>query len=316
MAMRCIQLLHQAGIPQDVLQFLPSDGASIGEHLLSDNRIAGVAFTGSLSTARLINQQLTKLPGIIPFIAETGGQNVMIADNSAYSEQLIQDAVQSAFNSAGQRCSALRILFLPDEIADDIIARIMGVMKLLVIADPQYYLTDIGPVISQNTVRQLTDHVEAMRKQAKILFQAELPEHLQSLCFFPPTLIELSSLSQLIGENFGPILHVIRYQSEQIDHLIAAINDSGYGLTLGVHSRINNTVDTIVQNSKVGNIYVNRNMIAAVVGVQPFGGMGLSGTGPKAGGPIYLHRFATEQTVTTNTAAIGGNTSLLAKNLL
>ena len=314
-AMRCIQLLHQAGIPEDVLHFLPGDGASIGKSLLSDHRISGVAFTGSLATARVINQQLAQHPGIIPLIAETGGQNVMLADSSAHSEQLIQDAVQSAFNSAGQRCSALRVLYIPHDSADSMITRIIGVMQQLVVADPQYYSTDIGPVISSDAARQLMDHVETMREQASILFQIQLDKQLDSPCFFPPTLIELSSLAQLTKENFGPVLHVIRYHSDEIEQIIDDINASGYGLTLGIQSRINRTINTTVKNSKVGNIYINRDMISAVVGMQPFGGMGLSGTGPKAGGPNYLQRFANEQTVTTNTAAIGGNASLLAKDL-
>lgn len=314
-AMRCIQLLHQAGIPEDVLHFLPGDGASISQYLLTDQRVSGVAFTGSLATARVINQQLAQLPGIIPLIAETGGQNVMLADSSAHSEQLIQDAVQSAFNSAGQRCSALRVLYLPDDSADKLITRIIGVMQQLIIANPQYYTTDIGPVISLDAARQLADHVEIMREQANILFQIQLDKPLDSACFFPPTLIELSSLTQLTKENFGPVLHIIRYQSEQLEQIIDDINASGYGLTLGIHSRINSTINFIIKNCKVGNMYINRQMISAVVGVQPFGGMGLSGTGPKAGGPHYLHRFTNEQTVTKNTAAIGGNASLLAKNL-
>lgn len=314
-AMRCIQILHQAGIPKDVLHFLPGKGASIGKSLLSDSRIAGVAFTGSLSTARFINQQLGKHPGIIPLIAETGGQNVMIVDSSAHIEQLIEDIVQSAFNSAGQRCSALRVLFIPDQIADDIIEMIIAVMQLLIIGDPHNYETDLGPVISQSAVIQLTKHIESMRKQAKIVFQVKLPKQLPNHCFFPPTLIELTSLSQLAEENFGPVLHVIRYDPTEIEYVLASVNESGYGLTLGIHSRINNTINTIIKNINVGNIYVNRNMIAAVVGVQPFGGMGLSGTGPKAGGPYYLHSFSNEQTVSTNTAAIGGNAELLNQKL-
>ncbi len=314
-AMRCIQLLHQAGVPVDVLQFLPGDGADIGQHLLTDKRIAGIAFTGSLATARFINQQLSKLPAIIPLIAETGGQNVMIADSSAHSEQLVLDAVQSAYNSAGQRCSALRVLYLQHDVADQIITRIIGVMQQLIIADPQQLNTDIGPVISPVAVQQLIDHVKEMRSQAKVLFQLPIDDQLTSPCFFPPTLIELSSLSQLTEEHFGPILHIIRYQPSELEQIINDINNCGYGLTLGIHSRINNTINKIRQHCKVGNIYINRNMIAAVVGSQPFGGMGLSGTGPKAGGPHYLQRFTNEQTVTTNTTAIGGNTRLLAGDL-
>ncbi len=314
-AMRCIQLLHQAGIPDDVLHFLPGDGAYVGQHLLSDPRISGVAFTGSLAIARVINQQLAKHPGIIPLIAETGGQNVMLADSSAHSEQLVQDAVQSAFNSAGQRCSALRVLYLPYETAEHLIARIIGVMQQLVVADPQVYGTDIGPVISAAAAKQLAEHVDCMDQQERVLFQVPLDECLANACFFPPTLIELKSLAELTEENFGPVLHIIRYHSDELEHIIEAINASGYGLTLGIQSRINSTINKISENCKVGNVYVNRTMISAVVGVQPFGGMGLSGTGPKAGGPHYLRAFTYEQTVTTNTVAIGGNVRLLAKNL-
>lgn len=314
-AMRCIQLLHQAGIPKDVLHFLPGDGAYVGRYLLADARVSGVAFTGSLATARLINQQLAKLPSIVPLIAETGGQNIMLADNSAHTEQLVQDVVQSAFNSAGQRCSALRVLYLPHESAEATINRIIGVMQQLLIANPEQITTDIGPIINQQATVALKEHVELMRLQANVLFQCELNKDLNSPCFFPATLIEISSLAQLKKENFGPILHIIRYQSDQLEQVIDEINASGYGLTLGIHSRINSTIDFITKNAKVGNVYVNRNMISAVVGVQPFGGMGLSGTGPKAGGPNYLLAFANEQTVTINTAAIGGNAALLAKDL-
>ena len=312
-AIRCIQLLHQAGIPKDVLHFLPGDGAEIGKNLLADKRIAGVAFTGSLMTARLINQQLACHPDIIPLIAETGGQNVMIADSSAHTEQLVQDVVQSAFNSAGQRCSALRVLFVPQQVADNIISRIIGVMQQLIIDDPQRYTTDIGPVINAEAARQLRQHIDEMRKQAKILFQGQINRQLDHQCFIPPVLIELSSLKQLTKENFGPVLHIIRYNDTELEHVIDAINATGFGLTLGIHSRINSTINRIAKYCQVGNTYINRNIISAVVGVQPFGGTGLSGTGPKAGGPNYLQRFACEQTVTNNTAAIGGNISLLVQ---
>lgn len=296
-----------------MLQFLPGKGVEIGKNLLADKRIAGVAFTGSLMTARLINQQLANHPDIIPFIAETGGQNVMIAESSAQSEQLVQDVVQSAFNSAGQRCPALRVLFIPQQVSDNIITRLMGVMQQLIIADPQYYSTDIGPVISSDAARELARHVDDMRKQAKILCQGHINTQLDSRIFFPPTLIELTSLTQLNKENFDPVLHIIRYDDAELESIIEFINANGYGLTLGIHSRISDTIQTIVKKCNVGNIYINRNMISAVVGIQPFGGTGLSGTGPKAGGANYLQRFACEQTVTTNTAAIGGNVHLLAQ---
>ncbi len=315
-AMRCIQLLHQAGIPETVLQFLPVGGSLFGQHLLPDPRVAGVVFTGSTETAQSINLQLAQHhQDIVPVIAETGGQNVLIADSSALLELLVQDVVVSAFNSVGQRCSALRVLFVQEEIADKTIAMLIGAMQELTIGNPGAYQTDIGPVIDQAALAPLSAHLEAIQEQARLLYQLPVPEGLGYGSFFPPSLIELQSLSQLTEEIFGPVLHVIRYREPELDQVIAAINATGYGLTLGIHSRIDSTFNTIRQNVKVGNIYVNRNMIGAVVGVQPFGGNGLSGTGPKAGGPNYLRRFVIEQTVTINTAAIGGNACLLAQDL-
>jgi RHH-type transcriptional regulator, proline utilization regulon repressor / proline dehydrogenase / delta 1-pyrroline-5-carboxylate dehydrogenase len=315
-AMRCVELLHQAGIPESVLQFLPASGSLVGQHLLPDPRVAGVAFTGSTETAQFINRQLAQHhQAIVPLIAETGGQNVMIADSSALLEQLVQDIIVSAFNSVGQRCSALRVLFVQQEIADKAIAMLIGAMQELSVGDPGVYQTDIGPVIDQSAQIPLNLHLEAMQQQAKLLYQLPLDTSLSHGSFFPPTLIEISALSQLTQEVFGPVLHLIRYNAAELDQVIDEVNATGYGLTLGIHSRIDANIKTIQQSAKVGNIYINRNMIGAVVGVQPFGGMGLSGTGPKAGGPDYLRRFAIEQTVTTNTAAIGGNTSLLAKDL-
>lgn len=314
-AMACIRLLHQAGIPTNALQFLPGNGAFIGKQLLADERIAGVVFTGSTNTAQIINQQLADHQMIVPLIAETGGQNIMITDSSAHMQQLVQDVIHSAFNSAGQRCSALRVLFIPSEIADNVIELIISAMQELILGRPDDYATDIGPVISDIAVQQLTNHLSNMRQMAKILYQVEYDAHLCKGHFFSPTLIEIDDLKQLKEEVFGPILHVIRYSSNELDKVIEAVNATGYGLTLGIHSRINETIQYIQQHVKVGNLYINRDMIGAAVGVQPFGGMGLSGTGPKAGGPDYLRRFAVEQTVTTNTAAIGGNTSLLAQNL-
>jgi len=315
-AMRCIQLLHQAGIPESVLQFLPVGGSVFGQHLLPDPRVAGVVFTGSTSTAQFINLQLAQHhQAIVPLIAETGGQNVLIADSSALLEQLVQDAVVSAFNSAGQRCSALRVLIVQEDIADKTIAMLIGAMQELTVGNPGVYQTDIGPVIDHAALAPLSAHLEAMQEQAQLLYQLPLPDGLEQGSFFPPSLIELRSLSQLTQEVFGPVLHVVRYRESELDQVISAVNATGYGLTLGIHSRIDAVVNTIRQRVKVGNIYVNRNMIGAVVGVQPFGGMGLSGTGPKAGGPDYLRRFVIEQTVATNTAAIGGNAGLLAQDL-
>ncbi|ESS73837.1 bifunctional protein PutA [Methyloglobulus morosus KoM1] len=315
-AMRCVELLHQAGIPEAVLQFLPASGSLTGQYLLPDPRVAGVVFTGSTETAQFINQKLAQHhQAIVPLIAETGGQNVMIADSSAFLEQLVQDAMTSAFNSAGQRCSALRVLFVQREIADKTIALLIGSMQELSLGNPGLYQTDIGPVIGQAELIPLKAHLETMRLDTKLVYQNPLDESLRHGSFFPPSLIEIRSLSQLTQEVFGPVLHLIRYSVSELDQVIHAVNATGYGLTLGIHSRIDANIKAIQQGVKVGNIYVNRNMIGAVVGVQPFGGMGLSGTGPKAGGPDYLRRFTVEQTVTTNTAAIGGNAGLLAKDL-
>ncbi|NOT10690.1 MAG: bifunctional proline dehydrogenase/L-glutamate gamma-semialdehyde dehydrogenase PutA [Methylococcaceae bacterium] len=315
-AMRCVEILHLAGIPQTVLQFIPASGQLTGQRLLPDSRIAGVAFTGSTATAQSINQQLAKHhQAIVPLIAETGGQNVMIADSSALLEQLVQDAVVSAFNSAGQRCSSLRVLFVPHDIAEQTITLLKGAMQELEIGDPGRLQTDIGPIIDQAALDPLNRHLEKMRQEAKVLFQRPLTDDLQQGSYFSPCLIEIGSMAQLTQEMFGPILHVIRYQASELGQVIDAVNATGYGLTLGIHSRIDTTVRIVREQAKVGNIYVNRTMIGAVVGVQPFGGMGLSGTGPKTGGPDYLRRFAIEQTVTTNTAAMGGNVGLLTQDL-
>ena len=317
-AMACTLIFHQAGIPKSVLQFLPGQGARIGRQLLDTRscKVAGVAFTGSTQTAQLINKQLAVHQTIVPLIAETGGQNILIADSSAHKEQLVKDTIQSAFNSAGQRCSALRVLYLPMEMADEVIESLIGAMQQLIVGSPTDYATDIGPVITATAVQQLTQHCQRMRQEAKILYQIQdNSEHLDKGSFFPPSLIEITDLNQLQEEVFGPVLHIIRYHTDDLDRVIHSVNATGYGLTLGIHSRIKKTIQRIQQRVKVGNIYINRNMIGAVVGVQPFGGMGLSGTGPKAGGPDYLRRFVVEQTITNNIAAIGGNTGLLAQNL-
>ncbi|MEC4748413.1 bifunctional proline dehydrogenase/L-glutamate gamma-semialdehyde dehydrogenase PutA [Methylomicrobium sp. Wu6] len=316
-AMRCVQLLHQAGIPGEVLQFLPANGGLTGKHLLTFPGIGGVIFTGSTATARLINQTLAQQQAaIVPLIAETGGQNAMIADSSAHVEQLVMDAMVSAFNSAGQRCSALRVLYVQEEIADKVIQLLIGAMQELTVGDPGHLATDIGPIINVHAAGELADHIERMRRQSKILYQVSLHDDLAQGNFFPPSLIEISGIQQLEREVFGPVLHVVRYRADKLAQVIESINASGYGLTLGIHSRINSHIQAIIERARAGNIYVNRNMIGAVVGVQPFGGMGLSGTGPKAGGPDYLRRLVSEQTVTINSAAVGGNAALLSKTLL
>ncbi|UNK42199.1 bifunctional proline dehydrogenase/L-glutamate gamma-semialdehyde dehydrogenase PutA [Luteimonas sp. S4-F44] len=307
-----VKLLHEAGIPKDVLQYLPGDGATVGAALTSDPRVAGVAFTGSTDTARAINRALAARDAAIGvLIAETGGQNALIADSSALPEQLVKDALASAFTSAGQRCSAARVLYVQDDIADKVIGMIAGAMKELTVGDPGLLATDIGPVIDPDAKALLDEHAARMQGAAKPIAEARLGPGTEHGTFFAPRAWELQSLSQLTRENFGPALHVIRWKGDQLDAVVDAINATGFGLTLGIHSRIDETVERIIQRAKVGNIYVNRNQIGAVVGVQPFGGQGQSGTGPKAGGPHYLPRFATEKTVTINTTAAGGNASLL-----
>lgn len=307
-----VRLLHQAGIPKDVLHFIPGSGSEIGMQLVSDARIAGVAFTGSTSTARQINQALAQGERILPFIAETGGQNCMVVDSSALPEQVVKDVITSAFNSAGQRCSALRILFLQQEAAAPIMEMLTGAMDELNIGNPLQFSTDIGPIISLSACAELQRHCKRMDQEARLIKALPLPHGCEQGSYFAPRVYEIQQLSQLQQEVFGPVLHIIRYQASHLNEVVDAINHSGYGLTLGIHSRINSTIDYIIRHTRCGNTYVNRNMIGAVVGSQPFGGEGLSGTGPKAGGPHYLPRFATERVVTINTAAVGGNAALLS----
>ena len=308
-----VALLLRAGVPDDVLTLLPGDGATIGGALLSDPRIAGVAFTGSTETARVINLALAQRDGpIAPLIAETGGQNAMIVDSSALPEQVTRDVLVSAFQSAGQRCSALRVLFLQQEIADKQIEMIAGAMKELRVGDPALLQTDIGPVIDAEALSVLKTHTDRMDREARLLFRTEMPSGAVPGTFFAPCAYEIGSLETLDREVFGPVLHVIRYKASDLDTVIDAINGTGYGLTVAVHSRVEGTVNRILERLQVGNAYVNRNQIGAIVGVQPFGGEGLSGTGPKAGGPRYLHRFATERTISIDTTAAGGNASLMA----
>ncbi|MBS0456439.1 MAG: bifunctional proline dehydrogenase/L-glutamate gamma-semialdehyde dehydrogenase PutA [Proteobacteria bacterium] len=307
-----VKLLHEAGVPEAVLQFLPGDGASVGAALTRDARVAGVAFTGSTETARAINRALAARDApIAVLIAETGGQNAMIADSSALPEQLVKDAMTSAFGSAGQRCSAARVLFVQADIADKVIGMLAGAMDELVVGDPALLSTDVGPVIDAEALKVLEEHAIRMDREARLLKKARLGDGCANGTFFAPRAYELQSLEQLRREVFGPVLHVIRYRAGDLDAVIDAVNATGYGLTLGIHSRIDATIEKISSRVKAGNCYVNRNMIGAVVGVQPFGGEGLSGTGPKAGGPHYLLRFVTERTRTINTTAAGGNASLL-----
>jgi len=310
-----VRILHKAGVPGDVLHLLPGDGRAVGAPLVNDPRIAGVAFTGSTETARAINHALAVKEGpIVPLIAETGGQNAMIVDSSALPEQVVRDAVISAFQSAGQRCSALRVLFVQDDIAPKLTTMLTGAMAELKVGDPALLETDIGPVIDADAKAMLEEHAARMTREGRLLYEGKLGSDCAHGHFFAPRAFQIGKLSLLRREVFGPILHVISYQSDRLDDVLEAINATGYGLTLGIHSRIDGKVAYILERLRTGNSYVNRNMIGAVVGVQPFGGEGLSGTGPKAGGPRYLHRFATERTVSIDTTAAGGNASLLSLN--
>ena len=308
------RLLHEAGIPPAVLQLTPAEGPPFGEVALTHPALAGVAFTGSTATAATINRTLASREGpIVPLIAETGGVNAMVVDATALPEQVVDDAITSAFTSAGQRCSALRVLYLQEEIADRVIEMLIGAMRELRIGSPADLSTDVGPVISEAARARLARHAERMRREAQLLYACELDPAVASAGHFcPPQLFELRRLDQLRTEEFGPIRHVARYRSGALPQVLAAIRSSGYGLTLGIHSRVESLAEHLFRSLPVGNTYVNRNMIGAVVGVQPFGGQGLSGTGPKAGGPHYLLRFANERTLTINTAAIGGNVELLS----
>ena len=312
-AYRAIQLLHEAGVPGDVLHFLPGDGAKIGGRAVADPRIAGVAFTGSTETARLINKTLADRDGpIATLIAETGGQNAMFVDSSALPEQVVLDSIFSAFNSAGQRCSALRLLCLQEEIAPRVMELLVGHMNELSIGDPALLSTDVGPAIDEEAKNLLDKHVERMKIDANVVHRCQLNAATGSGTFFAPTLVEIDSLATLQKEVFGPVLHVFRFKSKDLAATVNAINATGYGLTMGLHSRIDSRATELAELSGAGNVYINRNMIGAVVGVQPFGGRGLSGTGPKAGGPHYLPRFGSEYTISNNISAVGGNASLLS----
>jgi RHH-type proline utilization regulon transcriptional repressor/proline dehydrogenase/delta 1-pyrroline-5-carboxylate dehydrogenase len=311
-AFRAVQLMHEAGMPPGILHLVLGDGESVGKALTSDPRVAGVAFTGSVATARVINRALAARDAPIGvLIAETGGQNAMIVDSTALPEQVTDAVVSSAFRSCGQRCSALRVLFLQAEIADPMIEMIGGAMRELVIGNPADPRTDIGPVIDAEQLALLVRHRAWLGKHARILHECALPHGLDGH-YFAPVAAEIGSISDLAHENFGPILHVVRYDKHELDAVIDAINATGYGLTMGLHTRLDGRVEHAARRARVGNLYVNRNIIGAVVGSQPFGGEGLSGTGPKAGGPNYLQRFCLERTLTINTAAAGGNVELLA----
>ncbi|MGB3712498.1 MAG: bifunctional proline dehydrogenase/L-glutamate gamma-semialdehyde dehydrogenase PutA [Erythrobacter sp.] len=307
-----VDLLHEAGVPPEALQLLPGAG-DVGQMIVADPRLAGIAFTGSTETAQAINRALAGRDGpIATLIAETGGQNAMIVDSSALPEQVVRDVLASAFQSAGQRCSALRMLYLQDDIADEMIEMIRGGFRALNVGDPRYLSTDVGPVIDPDAQAALERHVARRKQNDRIVWRRELDPELASGCFVAPTIIELDGILDLKRENFGPVLHIARFKGGELEQVMADINATGYGLTLGLHSRIDETRRFVQSRAKVGNFYVNRNQIGAIVGSQPFGGEGLSGTGPKAGGPHYLTRFAVERVTCVDTTAAGGNASLLA----
>jgi RHH-type transcriptional regulator, proline utilization regulon repressor / proline dehydrogenase / delta 1-pyrroline-5-carboxylate dehydrogenase len=310
-AFKATELLYKAGVPKNVLQFVPADGKLFGEVILSNNIISGVAFTGSTATAHVINRTLAKRDSpIAKLIAETGGQNCMIVDSSALLEQATDDIINSSFLSSGQRCSALRVLYVQDEIADDLTELIKGAMAELQVSDPNLFATDLGPVINQQAQDNLNNHIKLMKKKAKFIANVKI-QGSKTGFFVEPHFFEIGNINQLKQENFGPILHLIRYQSKNLNDVISDINSTGYGLTFGIHSRIQERIDYISSRIRAGNIYINRNITGAAVGVQPFGGMLLSGTGPKAGGPEYLKAFMTEQNISNNITAIGGNLALM-----
>ncbi|MGQ0676413.1 MAG: bifunctional proline dehydrogenase/L-glutamate gamma-semialdehyde dehydrogenase PutA [Rhodospirillales bacterium] len=313
-AARAVEIFHAAGVPGDALHLLPGPGETVGAALVADQRVAGVAFTGSTEVARAINRALAGRAGaIVPLIAETGGMNAMIVDSSALPEQVTADAVLSAFGSAGQRCSSLRLLFVQQDIAGRLLEMIAGAMDELALGDPGLLATDIGPVIDRDAQAALEAHAAQVARLGRVLARCKPGAGTGHGTFFAPVLVELEGLVMPSPrEVFGPILHAIRYRAGELDRVLAFVNAMGYGLTLGIHSRIDQTVRRIHERVAVGNTYVNRSMIGAVVGAQPFGGEGLSGTGPKAGGPRYLHRFATERTLSIDTTAAGGNASLLS----
>ncbi len=307
-----VKLCHEAGIPPEALQLLPGAGP-VGQMITAHPKLAGVAFTGSTETAQAINRTLAGRDGpIATLIAETGGQNAMIVDSSALPEQVVRDVLASSFQSAGQRCSALRVLYLQDDIADTMLEMIRGGFEALNIGDPADLATDVGPVIDPDAQARLERHVARCIASERPVTRLPVPPGLEKGCFVAPTIVEIGGIGDLSREHFGPVLHVARFKASELAQVVEDINASGYGLTLGLHSRIAETRRFVQSRARVGNFYVNRNQIGAVVESQPFGGEGLSGTGPKAGGPHYLARFATERVMTIDTTAAGGNASLLA----
>jgi len=313
-AARAVALLHEAGVPRDALQLLAGTGEAVGAPLVRHPQVAGVVFTGSHETALEINRALAARDGpIVPLVAETGGLNAMVVDSSALAEQVVGDALASAFQSAGQRCSALRVLCVQEDAAPRIVDMLAGAMAELAVGDPGLPETDVGPVIDAEAQAALERYVADLRARGRVIAEAALPGSPEHGSFVAPIAVEIALEALPRREVFGPVLHVVRWRTAELDRALEAVAATGYGLTLGIHSRIERFVERVRARLPVGNTYVNRNMIGAVVGVQPFGGEGLSGTGPKAGGPNYLRRLAVERTLSVNTAAVGGNAALLAR---
>jgi RHH-type transcriptional regulator, proline utilization regulon repressor / proline dehydrogenase / delta 1-pyrroline-5-carboxylate dehydrogenase len=321
-ARAAVDLLHAAGVPEDALQLLHGPGETVGAALVAQPGIAGVVFTGSTQVAKIINLALAAKDGpIVPLIAETGGINAMLVDSSALPEQVVDAVVTSAFRSAGQRCSALRLLVVHEAIADGVIEMLQGAAQELVAGNTADLATDVGPVIDREAYDNIHSHISRLKIEAKVLLAPVqiAQEAMNSIAnLVPPHAFEVAKMADVKAEIFGPVLQVVRWGSGALSEpadVIAHINALGYGLTLGIQTRIDSRAQALAAAARVGNVYINRNMIGAVVGVQPFGGEGLSGTGPKAGGPNYLVRFCAEQTVTVNTTAAGGNVALLADSV-
>ena len=310
-AAEAVRLLHAAGVPAAALQLLPGPGETVGAALVADARVQGVLFTGSTQVARLLQRALAGRLGAhgqpVPLIAETGGQNAMLVDSSALVEQVVTDVVASAFDSAGQRCSALRVLCVQEDVAERLLEMLRGAMAELTLGEPARIETDVGPVIDAEAQQALLAHIDAMRAAGCSVVQAARGGDADAHdgTFVAPTLIEIDGIERLDKEVFGPVLHVLRFARTDIDALLGRINATGYGLTMGVHSRIDETIERVAGRAQVGNLYVNRNMVGAVVGVQPFGGEGLSGTGPKAGGPLYLYRLLAQRPGATPLPPVG-----------
>ncbi len=308
------QIFYEAGVPANCLQFLPGDGETVGKALVANDDVAGVVFTGSFETAKLIQRALAARSGpIATLIAETGGQNCMVVDSTCLPEQVVDDIITSAFNSAGQRCSALRVLYVQEEIADKVLGLLCGALENRNIGSPLDVATDIGPVIDETAKKMVIEHIAAIKKTAKTIYAGKIASGLEKRGYFvAPHIFQIENIAELKQEVFGPVLHVVRYKAKQLDKILDEINATGYGLTLGIHTRIQEKAAYIQSRVNAGNTYVNRSQVGAVVGTQPFGGEGLSGTGPKAGGPHYLLRFVTERSLCVNSAAIGGNLDLLS----